>query len=205
MLWRRRFVVGCESDVMRVVFIGPPGVGKGTQSTRLIEYLGTPHLSSGEMLRQARSERTDLGLLAEEFMSQGKLVPDELVLQLIAQRLDNGDCQHGYLLDGFPRTFVQAATLDELLRRRGTPLTAVIELTASTEELVRRLAGRGRDDDSPEVVRHRLNEYNRLTAPLSDYYRRQGLLYTIDGVGSQDEVFGRIRQALEEAKSKIKH
>jgi adenylate kinase len=178
---------------MRIVFVGPPGVGKGTQSLRLVKYLGIPHLSTGDMLRQAWQEKSDLGLLSQEYMAQGTLVPDPIMLQLVGRRLEAGDCQHGYLLDGFPRTLGQAQALDEFLRRRGTPLTTVLELKVDADELVKRLAGRRRDDDRPEIIRKRLDEYARQTAPLSDYYRQQGLVCEIDGSGTPDEVFARIK------------
>src|SRR5882724_398328 len=138
---------------MRIVFIGPPGVGKGTQSARLVKYLNVPHLSTGDMLRQACQEKSDLGLLSQQFMTQGKLVPDPIVLQLIARRLAEPGSQGGFLLDGFPRTLGQAQELDRFLRERGTPLTAAIELQVDTDELAKRLAGRGREDDRPEIVR----------------------------------------------------
>ncbi|MEX0678316.1 MAG: adenylate kinase [Pirellulales bacterium] len=181
---------------MRIVFIGPPGVGKGTQSERLIALLNAAHLSTGDMLRQARREKTDLGQKADEYMSAGKLVPDDLMLELVGRRLDDADCRRGYLLDGFPRTLGQARALDEMLKKRETPLDVVLELTADTEELVKRLAGRGRHDDKPDIVRNRLEEYRRQTAPLSDYYRALGLLQTVDGEGTPDEVFGRIKTAV---------
>lgn len=182
---------------MRLVFTGPPGVGKGTQSERLIQYLRIPHLSTGDMLRQARQDKTDLGRMSEEYMAQGKLVPDPIILQLVGRRLDESDCQSGFLLDGFPRTSGQAQALDEFLARRGTPLAAVLELQVDTEELVKRLAGRGREDDRPEIIRRRLEEYHERTSPLSDYYRQQGLLHTIHGGGTPDDVFGRIRAVID--------
>jgi adenylate kinase len=181
---------------MRMVFIGPPGVGKGTQAQRLICKLSIAHLSTGDMLRQARAEKTDLGLEAEAYMVAGKLVPDDLILQLIERRLEMADCRNGYLLDGFPRTLGQARALDEILARRGTPLDVALELTADTEELVKRLSARGREDDTPEIVRRRLQEYRRQTAPLCDYYRQQGLLESVDGQGSPQQVFDRITTRL---------
>ena len=171
---------------MRIVFIGPPGVGKGTQSERLSEYLRILHLSTGEMLRQAYHEQSDLGLLAQEHIAQGRLVPDAVMTDLVAQRLELGDCRRGYILDGFPRTLGQAETLDNLLRLRGTPLTAVLALDANTDELVRRL------------VRNRLEEYSRQTAPLVDYYRGQGLLQMIVGMGTPEEVFARIKDIVDQ-------
>ena len=188
---------------MRIVFIGPPGVGKGTQSQRLVESLGILHLSTGDMLRQAYHEQSDLGLLAQQHMAQGKLVPDSVIMDLVAERLELGDCRKGYLLDGFPRTLGQAQTLDELLRRRGTPLTAILELEADTDELVKRLAERGRADDQPEIVRNRLKEYARQTPPLTDFYRGQSLLHTIDGTGTPGEVFARIKTVVDQIARKL--
>jgi adenylate kinase len=182
---------------MRLVFLGPPGVGKGTQSERLAAHLNVAHLSTGDMLREARQQQTDLGLEADKYMSAGKLVPDELMLQMVSRRLEAADCRAGYLLDGFPRTLGQAEALDAILDARQTPLELVLELTAGTEELVRRLSARGRDDDKPEVVRKRLEEYHRQTAPLSDYYHERGLLRTIEGEGTPEAVFGRIREVVD--------
>ncbi len=182
---------------MRIVVIGPPGVGKGTQSQRLVERLGIVHLSTGEMLRLARSERSDLGIEADRYMSAGKLVPDELMLEMVSQRLAAPDCQVGYLLDGFPRTLGQAEALDKILDRRNTPLDLALELTADTGELIRRLSARGREDDQPQVIRQRLEEYERQTAPLCDYYRRRERLRSVDGEGSPDQVFARVMTAVD--------
>jgi adenylate kinase len=184
--------------IMRLVFIGPPGVGKGTQSARLVQHLAIPHLSTGDMLRRAYREKLPVGLEAERYIAAGKLVPDPLILDLIGHRLDNSDCQGGYLLDGFPRTLGQARALDEFLRQRGTPLTAVLELQVDPEELIKRLALRGREDDKPEVVRERLEQYARQTAPLSDYYRQRGLLHAVVGSGTPEEVFRRVQDVLEQ-------
>lgn len=187
---------------MRIVFIGPPGAGKGTQSQRVVAKLGVAHLSTGDMLRQAQAEHTDLGQRAERYMSAGQLVPDDLMLRLIDRRLDQPDCRDGYLLDGFPRTLGQAEALDKMLAERGTPLDMVLELTADSEELVTRLAARGRADDKPEVVRRRLEEYAQRTQSLCDYYRGQGLLESVDGLGTPEEVFGRIEVLLEKVARK---
>jgi adenylate kinase len=182
---------------MRIIFIGPPGVGKGTQSARLVEHLRIPHLSSGDMLRQAVQDQTEVGRSAQEYLSAGELVPDDVVVQILSERLAAPDCRRGCLLDGFPRTLGQAEALGEVLDQTGQPLDAVITLEVDQDELVRRLAGRGRQDDKPETVRARLQVYQDRTAPLLDYYDRQGLLIQIDGTGTPDEVFARIKAALD--------
>ena len=178
---------------MRIVFMGPPGVGKGTQASRLVKYLGILHLSTGEMLRRAVAEGTEIGQVSQQYLAAGRLVPDSLMMALVNERLVRTDCEKGYLLDGFPRTLVQAQALDGLLARRGTPLSAVIELQVDDDELMRRLLSRGREDDRPEVIRERLVQYNRQTAPLADYYKQRGLHYGIEGMGTPDEVFRRIQ------------
>jgi adenylate kinase len=181
---------------VRIIFVGPPGVGKGTQSQRLVSHLGIPHLSTGDMLRQAIAEGTDVGRLSESYMSRGQLVPDQIVLQIMGERLDQPDCAKGYLLDGFPRTIVQATALDALLASRGTPLSGVLELQVDKDQIVQRLAGRGRADDHPDIIRHRLEHYIELTAPLLDFYRQRGLLHEVNGMGTPDEVFERIKEVL---------
>lgn len=182
---------------MRIIFIGPPGVGKGTQSQRLLKHFGIPHVSTGDLLREAISESTRLGRLAQRYMTRGQLVPDPIVLQIVGARLEEGDCQNGCLFDGFPRTLGQAQALDEFLAEMGAPLDAVIELKVDEDEVVRRLAQRQRGDDTPEIIRRRMHSYWQETAPLLDYYQRRNILYSIDGVGTPDEVFGRIKAALE--------
>jgi adenylate kinase len=182
---------------MRIVFIGPPGAGKGTQAQRLVESYHMAHLSTGDMLRAARDAQTELGRKADQYMSAGQLVPDDLIVDLIRQRLQQDDCQGGYLLDGFPRTIAQAEALDAMLAREGTPLDVVLELQVAEEELFQRLAGRGRADDKPEVIRQRLVAYRRQTEPLLEYYGARQLLRSIDGLGSVEEVFQRARQVLD--------
>ena len=182
---------------MRIVFIGPPGAGKGTQAALVVGRYGIAHLSTGDMLRAARDAQTELGKLADQYMSAGQLVPDEIILKIVQERLQADDCRRGYLLDGFPRTLTQAEALDRMLSQDGTPLDVVLELRVPEEELFRRLSGRGRADDKPEVIRQRLVAYRQQTEPLLDYYQRRGLLQTIDGLGTVEEIFQRIQQVLD--------
>jgi adenylate kinase len=181
---------------MRLVLLGPPGAGKGTQAERLIEHLRVPHLSTGEMLRQAIDKKTSVGLHAKQFIDQGQLVPDDTVLELVRQRLDQPDCSAGFLLDGFPRRLSQAEALDQYLLKRGTPLDAVIELSVDEDELVKRMVARARDDDQPDVIRQRMATYHEQTEPLSSYYRQRGQLLPVVALGSVDEVFARVLGAL---------
>jgi adenylate kinase len=181
---------------MRIVLLGPPGAGKGTQAERLVAAYHLAHLSTGDMLRAERDAKTGIGLEADRYMSSGELVPDEIVLAIVAQRLEQPDCRGGYLLDGFPRTVAQAEALDGALAQKRTPLDAVLQLEVAEDELFRRLAGRGRADDTPDVIRQRLVAYRQQTEPLLDYYAGRGLLKSIDGTGSVDEIFDRARTAL---------
>jgi adenylate kinase len=181
---------------MRIVFIGPPGSGKGTQAERLAHRLGLAHLSTGELLRQAREAGSPVGLEAAKYFESGRLAPDSLVLQIVANRLGELSPTAGCLFDGFPRTVPQAEALDELLAQRGTPLDRVIELEVGDEELLRRLSGRGRVDDDEATVRHRLEVYERQTRPLVNYYRQRGVLTTVDGSGDVDEIGRRIEGSL---------
>jgi adenylate kinase len=182
---------------MRMVFIGPPGAGKGTQAERLVKTYKMAHLSTGDMLRAARDAKTPVGVKANEYMSSGALVPDDIIIAIIAERLAQPDCEKGYLLDGFPRTIAQAEALDEMLAKKGTPLDAVLELQVPEEELFRRLAGRGRADDTPEVIRQRLVAYRKQTEPLLEYYGKHGTLKSIDGLGAVDEIFARAKRLLD--------
>jgi adenylate kinase len=184
-----------------MVFIGPPGAGKGTQAERLIEKYKLAHLSTGDMLRAARDAQTEVGKKAEQYMSKGQLVPDEIIIGIIDERLGEPDCESGYLLDGFPRTIAQAEALDKLLADKGTPLDVVLELQVPEEELFNRLAGRGRADDKPDVIRQRLVAYREQTEPLLDYYKKKDILKSIDGLGSVDEIFDRVVDALDSVAS----
>ncbi|MDO4573799.1 MAG: adenylate kinase [Planctomycetia bacterium] len=182
---------------MRLVFIGPPGAGKGTQAEFLIKKYHPAHLSTGDMLRAARDAGTEVGLKANEYMSTGQLVPDQVIVDIIKERLAQPDCSEGFLLDGFPRTIAQAEALDEMLKAAGTPLDVVLELRVPEEELFTRLAGRGRADDTPEAIKTRLVGYRNQTSPLLDYYGKKGLLKTIDGLGTVEEIFARIEKELD--------
>ena len=182
---------------MRIVFIGPPGAGKGTQAERMIERYGLAHLSTGDMLRAARDAQTEIGRQADRYMSSGQLVPDDVIINIIAERLEQPDCREGYLLDGFPRTIAQAEALDGMLVEKGTPLNVVLELVVPEEELRRRLAGRGRADDNPEVITQRLAAYRQQTEPLLEYYGKAGLLKGIAGLGSVEDIFDRVKEVLD--------
>ena len=182
---------------MRLILIGPPGAGKGTQCQRLAELLRVPHLSTGEMLRAAVRDGTPAGRQAASYMGLGQLVPDPLIVGMVSNRLQAADCRNGCLLDGFPRTLPQAATLDELLERRAMSLDGVIELAVPRDELVRRMLARKRADDDPDIFAKRIVSFEEQTAPLLDYYARQGKLASIDGLGTADEIFQRVRLAVE--------
>jgi adenylate kinase len=187
---------------MRLILIGPPGAGKGTQAQRLTSYLGAPHISTGDLLREAVAMGTSQGLQAKRHLEQGSLAPDALIVEMINERLEQEDCSGGCLLDGFPRTVEQAKALDELLARRCEPLDGVIALMVDDETLLERLLGRGREDDIPTIIKERFQAYRRLTQPVLDYYRRRGILETVDGVGAPDQVFARVRAVLDRIRSK---
>lgn len=179
---------------MRVVLLGPPGAGKGTQAEKLAEKLGIPHISTGELFRSNIQDGTKLGLEAKRYLDAGDLVPSSLTNELVDDRLNDSDAANGFILDGYPRSVEQAKALHEMLERRGTDIDAVVEFRVSEDELLTRLTGRGRADDTEEVIRNRMKVYREETAPLLDYY--SGELKTVDAVGSLDEVFSRALQAL---------
>lgn len=207
---------------MNIVLLGAPGAGKGTQAEKLIEEFGIPHISTGDILRAAVKAGTPLGLEAKRFMDSGELVPDEVVIGLVKSRLSEPDSEKGFILDGFPRTTVQAEALDEALSSLGKRIEAAIAITVDPEVIVRRLTSRRvcrgcgaittasgsdvcakcggelyqRDDDNEATVRNRLDVYDRSTAPLIDYYRTQGVLHEIDGDRPVDVVYGDVKLAL---------
>ncbi len=183
---------------LNLILLGPPGAGKGTQASRLTEDFGLPYIGTGDLLRQNVDEGTDLGKQAKEHMDNGGLVPDDLVIQMILDKIDEeGD--DGFLLDGFPRTIPQADALAGALEERGRRLDAAVLLDVPDDVVVERISGRhqDRDDDSPETVKERLRVYHRETEPLVEYYGDRCLLQRVDGEGSSDAVSERIRAALD--------
>jgi adenylate kinase len=212
---------------LNLVLIGPPGAGKGTQGRRLVDDFGVPYIATGDMLRNAVREESKLGRQAKEYMERGDLVPDELIIEMIIERLQQPDTAGGFILDGFPRTQGQAEALDRELERLERKLTAALLFEVSEEEVMRRLSGRRvcvknqhnfhvefdppkhpdrcdldgsrlliRDDDRPEVVKHRLEEFHSKTEPLVDYYNDQGILRRIDAARDADQVHDQIRATL---------
>jgi adenylate kinase len=179
---------------VRVVLLGPPGAGKGTQAVKLAEKLELPHLSTGDLFRENIGNGTELGLKAKSYLDAGDLVPSELTNELVDDRLSNPDTDAGFILDGYPRSVQQAQALHDMLERRGIELDTVLELRVPEDALFERLKARGRADDTDDVIRNRMNVYRDETAPLIEYYSRE--LKTVEAVGTVDEVFARALQAL---------
>jgi adenylate kinase len=180
---------------VRVVLLGPPGAGKGTQAQKLSEKLGIPQISTGDLFRRNISEGTPLGIEAKRYLDAGDLVPSELTNKLVEDRIEQPDAADGFILDGYPRSAEQAQALDEMLKNHNTKLDAVLEFAVSEAELFERLKSRGRADDTEEVIRNRMQVYRDETEPLLEYYSRTNL-QTVDAVGGLDEVFARALRAL---------
>lgn len=181
---------------MRILLMGPPGAGKGTQAALLAQQLGVPHISTGDIFRANVSQGTALGKQAQEFMDKGEYVPDDVTNAMVRDRLSWPDAANGFILDGYPRTTAQVAELDSMLADAGTSMDIVVELQADSdvlvERLVKRAADQGRSDDDPSVIRRRLEVYNEQTAPLLEIYEGRGLLRGIDGIGDISEITSRL-------------
>jgi adenylate kinase len=191
---------------MRLILLGAPGSGKGTQATQIVSWLGIAHLSTGEILRTAAASTSALGRELHDIMERGELVSDDIVVEIVAERLQHNDVQDGYILDGFPRTVAQAVALDRVLDARNEKLDLVIELKVVPQDLIRRIAARAKEavargekrraDDNPETFKLRLQAYDAQTAPLVDYYRSKNLLRSVDGMMPMDEVAAAIRRVI---------
>ena len=185
---------------MRLVLLGAPGSGKGTQASRLKDHLRVPHISTGDLLRAEVAAGSALGLEAKAVMARGDLVSDDILLGMLEARVSKPDTANGFILDGYPRNLAQAAALGALLDRIGQPMDLAVQLQVDNQQIIDRLAGRaqaeGRADDSPDAVRNRLDVYDRQTAPVIGYYRDHGQLKVVDGVGTLDQVFDRILAAI---------
>ena len=189
---------------MKLIFLGPPGAGKGTQAARIELAYEIPQLSTGDMLRAAVAAGTETGRQAKDIMARGDLVPDDVVVGIISERIQAADCANGFILDGFPRNLSQARALDGVLVKKGVNLDAVIELAVDPEILIARILKRAqesadgpRDDDTEEALQHRLRVYEEQTAPVADFYAEKGILRTLDGMQEIDEVTQQIRSALD--------
>lgn len=190
--------------MLNIVLFGPPGAGKGTQSELMKEKFSLIHLSTGDILRSEIKDGTELGMEAKKLMDAGKLVPDSVVIGMIRHKLEHHADANGFIFDGFPRTEAQAVSLDELLSELNDSITTMISLEVPEEELIARLLERGKssgrsDDQNEDVIKDRLEVYEKQTAVLKNYYQKQGKLQSIHGIGTIDEVFGRIEDAVAQA------
>ncbi len=188
--------------MLNIVLFGPPGAGKGTQSEKLIETYKLIHLSTGDILRSEIAKKTALGMEAKKLMDQGLLVPDEVVIKMIEERIDANLNSPGFIFDGFPRTTAQAKVLDEVLARKNTSIIKMLALSVDDDELRKRLLNRGKesgraDDQDEKIIARRIEEYNTKTAPLKEYYAAQRKFSSIDGIGSIDEIFERLCNVIE--------
>lgn len=188
---------------MKLVLLGPPGAGKGTQSQRIVESRGIVQLSTGDMLRAAIAEGTPAGIQAKKIMDRGDLVSDDMISGIVKDRIGHDDCSKGFILDGFPRTVTQAESLDKMLSEKGLKLTAVVEITVDESALLERIEKRAREtggarsDDNAETLKQRLAVYRERTAPVSDYYRKTGIISSVDGMQEIDEVTASINAILD--------
>ena len=192
---------------MRIVLLGPPGAGKGTQARRVVDRFGGVHIATGDILRSNAERGTELGRTASRYMDQGELVPDEVIIGMVLERMGEGDCAGGFVLDGFPRTVPQAEALERRLAELDCPLDAVVSFEIDEDQLRHRLAGRAEEQDRAEdedegAIRRRLELFDRQTEPLLDFYGDRGLLARVDAKGDPDEVTGRIAAALDEVRGR---
>ena len=191
--------------MLNIVLFGPPGAGKGTQAVKLIEKYKLVHLSTGDILRGELASKSTLGLEAKKYMDKGELVPDEVVIGMIEVKLDQNAAAGGFIFDGFPRTKAQAGALDMLLEKKHTAITIMAALEVDKQELINRLMGRGKvsgraDDQDISVIENRIAVYNRETSPVIDYYNAQGKFHSVDGMGSIEDIFGRLCGAIDKVK-----
>ena len=190
--------------MLNIVIFGAPGSGKGTQSERLIDEYGLHHISTGELLRRHIAEGTELGTVANKYISQGHLIPDDLMIKVLEEVLDSNPelTSKGVIFDGFPRTIDQAGSLNDMLEKRGTKVHAVVGLEVNEDDLIRRMLQRGKEsgraDDNIDTIRERLNVYHNQTSPLRDFYIKEGKYHAIEGNGTVDNVFGSIKKSLKE-------
>ncbi|MBN1986787.1 MAG: adenylate kinase [Prolixibacteraceae bacterium] len=191
--------------MLNIVLFGPPGAGKGTQAEFLINSFGLNHLSTGDLLRSEIAAGTKLGLEAKSFMDKGELVPDAVVIGMIKSKLESNKDAKGFIFDGFPRTVEQAKELDKLLEENGTPISGMLSLEVEKQELINRLLNRGKisgrpDDQDQSVIENRINVYNQKTLPLIEYYKPQGKHFGINGMGTVEEIAGRLKEVAENLK-----